>query len=61
MALKQSSVESLKLQLGEIATKAPDGVNDRKELLTAAKDLVLALERPDDVIERVCFQVSTKA
>ena len=35
-----------------------DNKGSRSQLLEAAKDLVLALERPDDVVERVCFQVS---
>jgi hypothetical protein len=58
MAAAQSSLKALKSQLANIATQAPEDVNDRKELLAAAKDLTLALEHPDDVIERVCFQVS---
>jgi hypothetical protein len=58
MAAAQSSLKTLKSQLANIATQAPEDVNDRKELLAAAKDLALALEHPDDVIERVCFQVS---
>lgn len=56
-----TTTQDLKSQLAEIATKAPNNVNDRKELLAAAKDLVLALEQPDDVIERVCFQVRIKS
>jgi hypothetical protein len=44
--------------LREIANGAPQDVTERKNLLVAAKELVLALEEPDDVIERVCFQVS---
>jgi hypothetical protein len=43
---------TLKSQLANIATQAPEDVNDRKELLAAAKDLVLALERSDDGISR---------
>jgi len=58
MAAAQSSLKTLKSQLANIATQAPEDVNDRKELLAAAKDLALALERPVDVIGRVCFQVS---
>jgi hypothetical protein len=58
MAAAQSSLKTLKSKLADIATQAPEDVNDRKELLAAAKDVALALERPDDVIERVCFQVS---
>ena len=58
MASAKSSLKILTSQLANIATQAPEDVNDRKELLAAAKDLALALEHPDDVIERVCFQVS---
>jgi hypothetical protein len=58
MATAQSSLQALKSQLADIATQAPEDLNDRKELLAAAKNLVIALERPDDVTERVCFQVS---
>jgi hypothetical protein len=58
MAAAKSSLKTLTSQLANIATQAPEDVNDRKELLAATKDLALASERPDDVIERVCFQVS---
>jgi hypothetical protein len=44
--------------LREVADEAPQDLTERKKLLAAAKDLVLALEEPDDVIGRVCFQVS---
>jgi hypothetical protein len=57
MSTKQ--VESLKLQLADVAAKAPEAGEERKQLLAAAKDLVLSLERPEDVIERVCYQMST--
>jgi hypothetical protein len=58
MASAKSSLKTLTSQLANIATQAPEDVNARKELLAAAKDLALALEYPDDVIERFCFQVS---
>jgi hypothetical protein len=58
MASAQSFVESFIEQLTDIATKAPDAFQGRKELLEAAKDFVLSLEGPEDVIERVCYQVS---
>ena len=60
MNTTQVSLESLKLQLTGIALKAPPPGEERKQLLAAAKDLVLSLEYPEDVIERICFGVSTQ-
>jgi hypothetical protein len=60
MSTTQSFLKSLKLQLTDVATKAPKGGEERKQLSAAAKDLVLSLECREDVIERVCYQVSTQ-
>ena len=38
--------------------QAPKPAPVRKRLLKAAQNLVLVLEQPEDVIERVCFQAS---
>ncbi|EHK96043.1 putative Sterigmatocystin 8-O-methyltransferase [Glarea lozoyensis 74030] len=43
--------------LRQVAEGAPEAATERKALLASAKELVLALERPDDVIERVCVQL----
>ena len=48
-------------QLAELtksaATYKTEDIDVRKRLLEGARQLMLSLERPNDVIERICFQV----
>jgi hypothetical protein len=55
--MTSKSLGLLKSQLIDIAKNAPDIKEEREQLLEAAKNSILALERPKDVIEQVCYQV----
>lgn len=41
-----------------LPSDAADDADVRESLLREARKLMLSLERPDNVVERVCFQVS---
>lgn len=50
-------LETLQSSLSDIRKQPLESLSDRQQLLKAAQELVVALEQPSDVIERVCFQV----
>ena len=50
-------VVRLKELKASLPPDTPENVGVREELLVEARDLLLSLEQPDNVVERVCFQV----
>ena len=51
------TVEQLRSLRSLIPPYAPENINAREDLLVETRKLLLALESPGNVIERVCFQV----
>lgn len=56
-----SAIESLKQLMGQIPAATAENVNVREKLLVATRKLMLQLERPDNTVERVGYQVPTHA
>jgi hypothetical protein len=55
MADAMERLRSLRTNLPE---NTPENLNIREDLLLEARKLMLSLERQDNAVERVCFQVS---
>ena len=53
-----TTLEQLQLIRQNLPPAIPENVVARENLLVEARKLLLDLERPDNVVERVCFQVS---
>lgn len=51
------SLEQLKQVRQQLPPATPENVDMREEMLGEARKLMLDLERPDNSVERVAFQV----
>jgi hypothetical protein len=52
-----ASLEQLKQMRKQLPVATPENVDLREEMLGEARKLMLDLERPDNSVERVAFQV----
>lgn len=57
MASYSTHLSELRKLKESVTNDTPQNVELQEKMLLEAKKLLLSLERPDNVVERVCFQV----